>query len=105
MSATATRLAAVHNVTATTCRLAIGDGEVTLHLYRTTAPERYDGFGTVTLTTYDDERYVLIPEVALEWQLSRYGSGLYPVTPDDGYDRADIATRLSERIRNPNPDA
>ena len=51
----------------------------------TDAPEAYDGFGTFTLETINDEadesskifRLVLIRTEHLQWQTGRYSSGLY----------------------------
>jgi hypothetical protein len=67
----------------------------TYDLYRTTAPENYDGFGTVTLTHVDDdERIVLIEVPHVEWQTIRYRSGLFRVEPEDAFDPHDVGGRL-----------
>jgi hypothetical protein len=50
----------------------------------TTAPESYDGFGTLSLGVEAGERLVAIRTEYLNWQASRYGSGLHrfrPATP------------------------
>ncbi len=57
--------------------------EIVFELYQTHAPLRYDGFGTVTVSQ-DREgtgRLVGIQSSALDWQLERYGSGLYIAQP------------------------
>lgn len=59
------------------------------HIRYTTAPDAYDGFGTVTLETlplknqHSDNPYrkVEIQDEALDWQTSRYASGMYPLRP------------------------
>lgn len=49
----------------------------------TTAPKNYDGFGTITLETFEKteqhigHRMVAIQPEHIEWQTCRYGSGLY----------------------------
>ena len=57
----------------------------------TTAPEAYDGFGTVTLarTAYQDaagnryRRVAMVPEHTA-WQIARYRSGMFAaLTPAD----------------------
>lgn len=64
-------------------------------IYRfTSAPEAYDGFGTVTVetTAYRDNsgrpfRKVEIPEEAQfnNWQTDRYGSGLYAAFTEEQF--------------------
>lgn len=81
---------------AMTLPLQIGSFKVTLHLYTTTAPASYDGFGTFTIYKYMTgekgtltevtHRLVAIPEGTVPYQTARYSSGLYaprPYDPDD----------------------
>src|SRR5262245_60614465 len=65
--------------------IQIGSISTHYHLYRTTAPQAYDGFGTISVDTSrlakghgeDVERYVLIDAEHLTWQVGRYASGLH----------------------------
>jgi energy-coupling factor transporter ATP-binding protein EcfA2 len=61
--------------------------------YYTTAEEAYDGFGTETIRQtgyYDDRgrqvREVVIPESAIDWQTSRYRSGMRPAMTKAEFD-------------------
>lgn len=54
---------------------------VTYAAYETDAPIEFDGFGTRTVYKLATKRVVLIDKQHLEWQLNRYGSGLYPFKP------------------------
>ncbi len=47
----------------------------------TNAPESYDGFGTMSLDVEGDERLVAIRKEHLNWQASRYASGLRSFRP------------------------
>ena len=50
-------------------------------LYRTTAPDDYDGFGTRTTERHDDgSRTVDILDEHATWQTLRYSSGMHGVT-------------------------
>lgn len=78
----------------------------------TTAPESYDGFGTVTLSRLPYRltkgigkgpcRVVKIEDSALDWQRQRYASGMYlRLTPDEfnswvsaGEVEADVAASM-----------
>lgn len=58
----------------------------------TTAPERYDGFGTKTLEHLEttdgrgrNYREIIIPNDAIDWQLSRYGSGGFAALDEENY--------------------
>lgn len=80
--------------------IAIGSHSVTYLLFKTTAPQRYDGFGTMTV--YDNgtgTRYVLIDAKHLEWQKGRNGSGLHVTDPCDSISQRDLENRFSEVIR------
>tara|TARA_Y100000310_G_scaffold207027_2_gene207484 strand:+ start:1551 stop:1802 length:252 start_codon:yes stop_codon:yes gene_type:complete len=61
----------------------------------TTAPKSYDGFGTIeievkwTTKSYDKDtpvRLVQIEDEHLQWQISRYQSGMYPVMDLDEFE-------------------
>src|SRR5579872_4998389 len=73
---------------------------LTFEVYETTAPEDYDGFGTITLRPAKAPRgpriVGVLPEHR-EWQLNRYGSGLYPATTAEWDAEADKA-RQSEGL-------
>lgn len=71
--------------------------ELTLLVYHTLAPAAYDGFGTFTLPseqfppkidprTGATLRTVGICPDNLEWQISRYASGMYPALTDGEYE-------------------
>jgi hypothetical protein len=69
--------------------------------YVTDAPERYDGFGTETVTAlpyktmYGPVRIVSIQDQHLEWQTVRYGSGLYIAYTRERWDHdLDLLIRL-----------
>jgi len=72
----------------------------------TTAPESYDGFGTFTVQILDETdgkktRLVLINTVYLQWQTSRYSSGLYGCDleqPEEITTLEDITNILLKRI-------
>jgi hypothetical protein len=63
--------------------IAIGSGTepVTYHVMDTTAPVDYDGFGTFTITEFEDVRTVLIRDEHYQWQTGRYGSGMKTCQP------------------------
>lgn len=96
--------------------LTVGEFSTRLHLWETTAPENYDGFGTFTVHSYHTGptgkpiRVVAIQDRHVEWQTSRYHSGLgaaRPVSAEDpdcffGHLRAsDITDRLLGRLAQP----
>jgi hypothetical protein len=57
--------------------VTINDNTVEYHCYETSAPEDYDGFGTIHLCNIDAScRYVLIRGEYLDWQVMRYESGM-----------------------------
>lgn len=72
--------------------IRIGQFERVYRLYRTRAPQSYDGFGTLTVFEYDGSRVVLISMDALDWQLGRYASGMMSGQPCNDLD----PTRLQE---------
>jgi hypothetical protein len=53
----------------------------TYALSYTTAPESYDGYGTLMLGREGDERLVAIVKEHLNWQAAHYASGLYRFRP------------------------
>jgi hypothetical protein len=66
--------------------IQLGDWRTPYMAYETTAPEDYDGFGTLSLhknVTPGDPRWVLIRTEHESWQTLRYRSGMYSVTPVD----------------------
>jgi hypothetical protein len=89
---------------ATKLHLAIGEIRYDFLLYMTTAPARYDGFGTMTiydcggLGTGKVERFVVINEKHLDWQIGRYASGLYCSEPCNLIDANDLAQRFWNAI-------
>ncbi len=94
------------NTNATKLHAAIGEIRYSYLLYMTTAPVRYDGFGTLTIYdcggvgTGSVKRYVLIDEKHLDWQTGRYASGLYCAEPCDAIDANDLAQRLWRAIQD-----
>lgn len=64
-------------------KLVIGNVEKTYKAFETTAPESYDGFGTLSLLGDERLRIVLIEERHLDWQLGKYGSGLFQTEASD----------------------
>jgi hypothetical protein len=100
---------------ATTIKVVIGFFECRYHAYRTFAEPSYDGFGTFTIYETDvlderdkdkplaerrtrKERAVLIAETHLQWQLSRYGSGLCGTEPLDVPENW-LVDKLVRRVR------
>ena len=63
----------------------IGDREQTYTLVETTAPREYDYRGTLEISRFDANRFVLVPVLQLTTQVPRYLSGLYVGTPSDLY--------------------
>ena len=68
----------------------------------TTAPEAYDGFGTRTARVAGDDggkpiRMVLIESDALQWQDTRYASGMHCCWTQEMFDRA-CASGLVNRV-------
>ena len=86
----------------TVLSVRIGDRALTYHLYETTAPSTYDGFGTRTLYGDDGEtRYVLVVAEHREWQTMRYASGLYAARPSDAVTADDVGDRLWRAMAGP----
>jgi len=68
---------------ATTIQVQVGNWQEEYHVYKTTAPEAYDGHGTLLLyASNGDERWLLIPADTVQWQIGRNTSGLYPTIPE-----------------------
>lgn len=75
-------------------KLQIGRWVGEYRFFKTNAPRRYDGFGTITLNdvpsddmmTKETERIVAILIDQIEWHKARYASGLYLIEEeaDDG---------------------
>jgi hypothetical protein len=91
------------NTTRTTVAVQIGERKETFVLFQTNAPQAYDHGAAIEL--YDGtidgkvERYVLIPEEAVEWQRGRNGSGMKSfVTEDVILDERDLAGYLWKRL-------
>lgn len=85
-----------------TLDLQIGSYKTTFHLFDTTAPEAYDGFGTITIRTYENDgrthRLVGVNGLAnVAWQTGRYGSGLNPCYPFDPNREESMFWQVSER--------
>lgn len=83
--------------------VTIGDRKETFVLFQTNAPKAYDHGAAIEL--YDGthggkiERYVLIPESALEWQQNRNASGLHSCDTEDMIlDEAELARYLWQRL-------
>lgn len=85
--------------------LKLGSAVKTYCLYETTAPARYDGFGTIELASSEFggkwTRLILIETTDHAWQCGRYSSGLFGATPSDLLSEADIADALYQRIKGP----
>jgi hypothetical protein len=64
-------------MTMSNIRISINSYTVTYALRETSAPRNYDGFGTITLVDTGDRRIVGIHVEHLDWQTTRYGSGLF----------------------------
>lgn len=58
-------------------KININGNERIYLIYVTSAPEEYDGFGTITVkkSPLGKKRYILIHEKHLDWQINRYLSG------------------------------
>lgn len=70
--------------TTKTFDIQLGQFKASYRGYQTTAPEDYDGFGTITLHRNSPElRWVLVRVEHENWQIPRYRSGLYSVIPFD----------------------
>lgn len=87
--------------------ITIGESSITYIAALTDAPESYDGFGTFTIEHLGfDDRIVLIPKEQVDWQTSRYASGMkradFLGDSDDEYDvqetRNTIINQLRKRI-------
>jgi hypothetical protein len=82
----------------TSIQVHIGDSSVIYTLWKTTAPQNYDGFGTLTLYGQDvngkGERWVLCQMQHAQWQTDRYRSGLYTAEPSDDLSRIDLTEML-----------
>jgi len=77
------------------------DGQpITYHLRQTRAPRDYDGFGTLTVSVFDDMRWVLIKEEHLQWQSVRYSSGMFAAIEPDEHMRDQIIQELWKRFQN-----
>lgn len=55
----------------------IGRYEMTYLVYKTQAPEEYDGFGTLEIAKSGEMRYVVIKQQHEDWQIKRYASGRF----------------------------
>jgi hypothetical protein len=79
--------------------VTIGPDRVNYIVKITKAPKDYDGFGTFTLQggMPDGERIVCIREEHLNWQLARYGSGMFPAE-DVGLDYRLIESAIWARL-------
>jgi hypothetical protein len=70
----------------------------TYQLFLTNAPEKFDGFGTTTLEdhTFGEkvQRFVMIPINHLDWQLSRYSSGMHSAEEIDDPQVAESAVQI-----------
>ena len=80
--------------TATEVTIAVGEARRTYRLFETTAPDAYDGFGTVTYYRGDGSRFVLVDVRHAEWQAQRYASGMQAVLPSDLFPADGIAETL-----------
>ena len=86
-------------MSATRIKVAIGDWHEEFALVHTTAPDVYDGSGTLTIYREPKSRYVLIPVEQLEWHLCRYASGLYGGVESNEVDERECRDRLVEWLR------
>ena len=82
---------------ATRLRLVIGAFENVYVLHFTNAPRNYDAHGTLQVTNAD-ERYVLIPERSVEWQVNRYHSGLFWVQRSDDLCERDLSCTIVDAL-------
>ncbi len=90
-----------------TLNVSIGGESVTYAIAETLAPKAYDGFGTLTLLSYDNcddrkttTRIVLIREDQLTWQVGRYNSGLHYATKPTGFDASAVSAHLWEKLQS-----
>ena len=76
----------------------IGDREQTYTLVETTAPREYDYRGTIEVSRFDANRFVLVPVLQLTAQVPRYLSGLYVGTPSDLYTEPALQDALWSKL-------
>lgn len=69
----------------------------------TSAPANYDGFGTFTLAGHPEGRLVAVEEGSLQWQRTRYGSGLHGYRPATTEETATANEVIMRRITGVNP--
>lgn len=69
----------------------------------TSAPVNYDGFGTFTLCNHSEGRLVAVEEGSLQWQRTRYGSGLFGYRPATTEETATANEVIMRRITGVNP--
>lgn len=69
-----------------TIKVQLGDEPVNYVLGQTTAPQAYDGFGTISVLKTQDVRIVLVREEHFTWQNGRYNSGMFYLTPYENRD-------------------
>ena len=69
----------------------------------TSAPVNYDGFGTFTLAEHPEGRLVAVEEGSLQWQRTRYGSGLFGYRPATTEETATANEIIMRRITGVNP--
>jgi hypothetical protein len=80
--------------------LKLGSFEQSYRVYETSAPIRYDGFGTISMHFGVTPRWVLIRHEHEKWQVARYASGLFtPSQVDlDGGTVSWITEELHKRL-------
>ncbi len=81
-------------------KIQIGDIEREYVVVRTTAPDSYDGFGTITVYRTRDRRFVIVDTRHLDWQLNRYGSGNHMGEVESKIADNFIAEKLYQRLCN-----
>ena len=91
-------------------KVQIGNFTIDGVLIVTDAPRAYDGFGTVEVQNFEspvevggvytkgDARLVLVRSEHLDWQTSRYSSGLHAAHPAEDYFVAGAEEALVKRL-------
>jgi hypothetical protein len=97
-----------------TTSITIDERKIVYELWETSAPSDYDGFGTFTIAANvgtdsrgRKTRVVLIEVENVDWQTSRYASGLCLVEPKTEYPdslRAWATEKLWHKLRAAEPE-
>lgn len=84
----------------TTFTIQLGDFKCQYRAYETTAPQDYDGFGTISIHNVPDGhlRWVLIRTEHETWQVLRYRSGMYSAKRMDNDQLQETAPWITDHL-------